>query len=418
MSRSTARECLAPGTVVAPGEVLVATEIGDPAHGRLPCPAAPLVGGLLHRRRGVQVRYAPVPQSGDASQSDDGAALFMTTALHRDGTATAIGAAANNVDAVAMAAARGAVEEWAAVTASRRLLSAVSPWCPGARRALDQARQATARGPVHVLGQLMAPPQDCAELEKAGAVFTTSLSDIPNAGPVLIPAHGAPPELREQAAARGLEIIDATCPLVAGIQAECHRFAERGDQVVLIGQAGLAVLPSVLGEASGHAILAETRAGAGAVQVGDPRRVSYLLLPGVPVEDTTVATEALRSRFPALRGPDPDGFCYAASDRAGTVRAMAASCAMVLVLGSEDDPDTRHLTALARSSHAKANVIGAVTDIVPSWLAGAGSVGLAESTVAPPSLAAQVTEALSGLGPLSVTRRVVHTEVTGRPADW
>ena len=396
----------------------MATEIGDPAHGLLPCPAAPLVGGLLHRRRGVRVRYAPVPQSADASQSDDGAALFVTTALHQDGSATAIGAAANSVNAVAMAAARGAVEEWAAVTASRRLLSAVSPWCPGARRALDQARQAAARGPVHVLGQLMAPPQDCAELEKAGAVFTTSLSDIPNAGTVLIPAHGAPPQLREQAAERGLDVIDMTCPLVAGIQAECHRFAERGDQVVLIGQHGLAVLATVLGEAPGHAILAETRAGAGAVQVSDPRRVSYLLLPGVPVEDTTVATEALRSRFPALRGPDPDGFCYAASDRAETVRAMAASCAMVLVLGSEDDPDTRYLTGLARSSHAKANVIGAVTDIVPSWLAGAGSVGLVQSTAAPSGLAAQVTGALSGLGPLSVTQRVVHTEVTGRPADW
>ena len=418
MSRSTARECLAPGTVVAPGEVLVATEIGDPARGVMPCPAAPLVGGLLHRRRGVQVRYAPVPQSGDASPSDDGAALFMTTALHRDGTATAIGAAANSVDAVAMAAARGAVEEWATVTASRRLLSAVSPWCPGARRALEAAQQVTARGPVHILGQLMAPPQDCAELEKGGAVFTSSLSDIPNAGTVLIPAHGAPPQLREQAAERGLDVIDMTCPLVACIQAECHRFAERGDQVVLIGQQGLAVLPTVLGEAPGHAILAETRAGAGAVQVSDPRRVSYLLLPGVPVEDTTVATEALRSRFPALRGPDPDGFCYAASDRAETVRTMAASCAMVLVLGSADDPDTRHLTGLARSSHAKANVIGAVTDIVPSWLAGAGSVGLVQSTVAPSGLAEQVTKALSGLGPLSVTQRVVHTEVTGRSADW
>lgn len=116
MSRSTARECLAPGTVVAPGEVLVATEIGDPARGLLPCPAAPLVGGLLHRR-GIRVRYAPVPQSGDAAQFDDGAALFVTTALHGDGTATAIGAAADQVDGVAMAAARGAVEEWAAVTA-------------------------------------------------------------------------------------------------------------------------------------------------------------------------------------------------------------------------------------------------------------------------------------------------------------
>jgi 4-hydroxy-3-methylbut-2-enyl diphosphate reductase len=416
MSRSSARECLAPGTVVAPGEVLVATQIGDPAHGLLPCPAAPLVGGLLHRR-GIRVRYASVPQSGDASQSDDGGpALFVTTALHRDGTATAIGAAANTVDGLARAAARAAVEEWSTVTASRRLLSAVSPWCPGARRALDRARQAVTHGPLYVFGQLMASPQACAELEKDGAVFTSSLADIPNGATVLIPAHGISPEAGAEAAERGLDLIDATCPLVAGVQAEARRFAERGDQVVLIGQAGLAVLPAILGEAPGHAILAETRAGAGAVQVADPRRVSYVLVPGVPVEDTAPATAALRSRFPALRGPDPDSFCYAASDRAETVRTMATSCDMVLVLGPEDDADTRYLTGLVRSSHAKANVVGDVTQIVPSWLAGTSAIGLAESTSAPASLAAQVTAALSGLGPLSVTRRVVSTEVTGRPA--
>jgi 4-hydroxy-3-methylbut-2-enyl diphosphate reductase len=413
MSRSSARQCLAPGTVVAPGEVLVATEIGDPAHGLLPCRAAPLVGGLV-RRRGLRVRYASVPQSGDAAQFEEGAALFVTTTLHRDGTGTAIGAAANNVDGIAMAAARGAVEEWSAVTGTRRLLSAVSPWCPGARQALQAAQQATAAGTVYICGQLMASPQACAELEKDGAVFTSSLSDIPNEATVLIPAHGAPPAVRAEAAERGLNIIDATCPLVAGVQAECRHFAERGDQVVLIGQDGLAVLPSILGEAPGHAILAETRAGAGAVQVSDPRRVSYLLAPGVPVEDTAGATAALRSRFPALRGPDPDGFCYAASDRAETIRTMAASCDMVLVLGHEDDADTRHLTHLVRSNRAKANVIGDATEILSSWLAGTSAIGLAESTSAPPALAGQVTKALSGLGPLSVTRRVVSTDVTGR----
>ena len=413
MSRSSARECLAPGTVVAPGEVLVATEIGDPSHGQLSCPAAPLVGGLLYRR-GVRVRYAPVPQSGDASQADDGAALFVTTALHADGTATAIGAAASSVDGVAMAAARSAVEEWAAVGGTRRLLSAVSPWCPGARRALEATRQALARGPVYVCGQLMASPQTGLDLEKNGAVFARSLDDVPDGALVLIPAHGVAPGVRTEAAERGLEVIDATCPLVAGVQAEARRFAERGDQVVLIGQSGLAVLPAILGEAPDHAILAETRVGAGAVQVTDPRRVSYVLVPGVPVEDTPIATAALRSRFPALRGPDPDGFCYAASDRAETVRTVASSSDLVLVLGSEDDPDTRHLTALARSNRAKANVIADVTEIIPSWLAGTSAIGLAESTAAAPGLAARVTEALSGLGPLSVTRRLVSTEVTGR----
>jgi 4-hydroxy-3-methylbut-2-enyl diphosphate reductase len=355
-----------------------------------------------------------VPQSGDASQADDGAALFVTTALHADGTATAIGAAASSVDGVAMAAARSAVEEWAAVGGTRRLLSAVSPWCPGARRALEATRQALARGPVYVCGQLMASPQTGLDLEKNGAVFARSLDDVPDGALVLIPAHGVAPGVRTEAAERGLDVIDATCPLVAGVQAEARRFAERGDQVVLIGQSGLAVLPAILGEAPDHAILAETRVGAGAVQVADPRRVSYVLVPGVPVEDTPIATAALRSRFPALRGPDPDGFCYAASDRAETVRTVASSSDLVLVLGTEDDPDTRHLTALARSSRAKANVIADVTEIIPSWLAGTSAIGLAESTAAAPGLAARVTEALSGLGPLSVTRRLVSTEVTGR----
>jgi 4-hydroxy-3-methylbut-2-enyl diphosphate reductase len=261
----------------------------------------------------------------------------------------------------------------------------------------------------------MASPQACADLEKNGAVFARSLDDVPGGATVLIPAHGIAPGVRDEAAERGLNVIDATCPLVAGVQAEARRFAERGDQVVLIGQSGLAVLPAILGEAPDHAILAETRVGAGAVQVADPRRVSYVLVPGVPVEDTPIATAALRSRFPALRGPDPDGFCYAASDRAETVRTVAASSDLVLVLGTEDDPDTRHLTALARSNRAKANVIADVTEIIPSWLAGVSAVGLAESTAAAPGLAARVTEALSGLGPLSVTRRQVTTEVTGRP---
>jgi 4-hydroxy-3-methylbut-2-en-1-yl diphosphate reductase len=413
MSRSTVRACLAPGTVAGRGEVLVATEIGDPARGRLPCPAAPLLGGSV-TRRGLAVRYVAIPQAGDAAQADDGAALFVTTILHADGRATALGAAADGVDGLATAAARAAVEEWSAVTGSRRLLDAASPWCPGARDALEAARQAAAQGPVWIYGPLMASPAELADLETDGAVFTTSLPDIPGDATVVIPAHGAGPQVLAEAAGRGLAVIDATCPLVAGMAAECRRFAERGDQVVLIGQDGLAVLPGLLEQAPGQAVAAETRAGAGAVSVHDPRRVSYLLVPGIPVEETGPAVTALRSRFPALRGPDPDGFCYAASDRIQTARAVAASADMVLVLGAENDPDTRHLAALSRASHAKANVIGDVTEIRPDWVGGTLAIGLAVSTAAPPGLAAAVSAALSGLGPLSLTTRTVRTEVTGR----
>jgi 4-hydroxy-3-methylbut-2-enyl diphosphate reductase len=412
MSRSTARKCVAPGTTVGPGEVLVATEIGDPARGLLPCPAAPLVGGVLERR-GARVRYGPVPQCADASQADDGAVLFVTSTLHSDGGGTAIGAAADAVDGVAAAAARTAVEEWSAVVGTRRLLGSVSPWCGGARKAMERAALtvAGASGPVYIVGQLAASDQALARLADAGAVFSSSLDEIPDGATVLITAHGAAPAVLAAAAERGLDVIDATCPLVAGVHEEARQFAERGDQVVLIGQREHAVVPGIAGHAQGQVAVAETSAGAGGVGAADPRRVSYLLQPGIPVEDAAPVLAALRSRFPALRGPDPDRFCYAASDRAETVRAVASACDVVLVLGHDHHPDTRQLTGLARGGRAKVHVVSEPGQVIPSWLAGTTAIGLAETASARPGLAGEVTTALSGLGQLSVTQRQVRTQI-------
>ncbi len=417
MSRPLARKCLAPGTTVAPGEVMVATGIGDPGRGLLPCPAAPLVGGVLERR-GIPVRYGHVPHYAEASQSDDGAVLFLTSALQDAGEATGIGAAANAVDGIAAAAARAAVEEWSAMVGTHRLLGAVSPWCEGAARALEQARETVtaAGGPVHVYGWLAASAQARDELAASGAVFVSSLADVPDGSTLIIPAHGVPPAVRDEADSRGMRTVDATCPLVAAVHAETRRFAERGDHVVIIGPRGHAVAAGIAGQAPGRTVMAESPAGVGTVGVADPRRVSYVLQPGIPVEETAPVSAALRSRFPALRGPDPGRFCYAASDRQETIRAVAAASDLVLVLGTEDEPDSRRLAGLARASHAKAHVIDDAGQIMPSWLAGVGTIGLAETVSASPGLAAQVTTALSGLGPLSVTRRRVSTEILGHPA--
>jgi 4-hydroxy-3-methylbut-2-en-1-yl diphosphate reductase len=418
MSRPLARKCQAPGTTVAPGEVMVATEIGDPARGLLPCPAAPLVGGVLERR-GLPVRYGPVPHYAEASQADDGAVLFITSALQGDGEATAIGAAANAVDGLAAAAARAAVEEWSAVVGTHRLLDGISPWCEGATRALEQARDTVMAGdgPVHIYGWLAASVEARDDLAASGAEFVSSLADVPDGATLVIPAHGVPPAVLDEAAERGLRTVDATCPLVAAVHAETRRFAGRGDQVVIIGPRGHAVAAGVAGQAPDHTVMTESPAGVSAVGAADPRRVSYVLQPGIPVEETAPVSTALRSRFPALRGPDPDRFCYAASDRKETVRAVAAASDLVLVLGTEDEPDTRLLAGLARAGHAKAHVIGDPSQIQPSWLAGVGTIGLAETVSARLRLAGQVTTALSGLGPLSVTRRRVSTEILGGPSD-
>ncbi len=418
MSRPLARRCLAPGTTVAPGEVMVATEIGDPARGLLPCPAAPLVGGVLERR-GIPIRYGPVPHYAEASQSDDGAVLFVMSALQGEGAATGIAAAANAVDGLAAAAARAAVEEWSATVGTRRLLGGISPWCEGAVRALEQARETVmfTDGPVHVYGWLAASEQARDDLAASGAVFVSALEEVPDGSTLVIPAHGVPPAVLDEAARRGLRTVDATCPLVAAVHAETRRFVERGDQVVVIGPRGHAAAAGIAGQAPDHTVMTESPAGVSTVGVTDPRRVSYVLQPGIPVEEAVPVSAALRSRFPALRGPDPDGFCYAASDRKETIRAVAEASDLVLVLGVEDKPDTRLLAGLARAGRAKAHVIDDAGQVEPSWLAGVGTIGLAETISAGPGLADRVTAALSGLGPLSVTRRRVTTEILGAHPD-
>jgi 4-hydroxy-3-methylbut-2-en-1-yl diphosphate reductase len=268
---------------------------------------------------------------------------------------------------------------------------------------------------VHVYGELAADGPAISALAEAGAVFVRSLDEVPDGGTVLFPAHGVSASAQAQARARGLEIVDATCPLVAQVHAEARRFAERGDDLLLIGQAGHAAVAGISGQAPGRTTLVSTPAGSGALRVTDPRRVSYLLQPGIPVEDSAPVTAALRSRFPALHSPHPDGFCYAASDRAETIRAIASASDVVLVLGSADSPDARQISGLARDGGARTHVIAQTTDILPAMLSGAGAVGLAESASAHPALAAQVTAALSGLGPLSVTRRQVSTEIVAAP---
>ena len=158
MNRSAVREFVAPDVSVAPGEVLVPTEVGDAVHGPLPSPGAPLVVGTL-LRKGKHVSHGPVGHCADPSGDDGGAVLFVATCQQRDGSTAAVAAAASPADRVAVAAARSAVDEWSAVLGTRRLLTGASPWCAGAAQALADARHAVAdRGTVHVYGELAGGP--------------------------------------------------------------------------------------------------------------------------------------------------------------------------------------------------------------------------------------------------------------------
>jgi 4-hydroxy-3-methylbut-2-en-1-yl diphosphate reductase len=421
MNRSAVREFQAPDLRVQRGELVVPTQVGDPARGPLPCPAAPLIAGLL-QRRGLRCALGPVPRLDDAGSDAGGAAVYLATCGQRDGGTAALAAAAAPDDRLAAAAAQAAVAEWAAVTGTRRLLLAGSPWCGGALRALEATRRmVTEHGvpagrPVHIYGELAAPPEALAGLAAGGAVVVSSLAGLAPGDLIVFPAQGVPPDVAAQAADQGLTVLDATCPLVARAQEEAARLAGRGDDLLLVGLAAGAAAAGITARAPGRATVVETAAGTAALQVTDARRVSYLLQPGIPVEFAAPVTAALRSRFPAARGPHPDGFCYAPSDRVQAIRAVAAGSDLMLILGDPDSADARQASALARDCGARTHVIAAAGDLTPALLGGISAIGMAESTSAPSALAGQVVAALSGLGPLSVARRQVSTHIAdGQP---
>jgi 4-hydroxy-3-methylbut-2-enyl diphosphate reductase len=375
-------------TDVAPGEVLAVTQFSHPERGTVHCPAALLVAAES-ARAGLQVR------SGVAVEAPGWAAVLFTSCYIKDGVATGIGAAACAADRAAVAAARDAVQAWTAALRTRRVLCAASdPLCPGAHRAIGMAQRAVASsGSCYVYGELPGYADE-------RVTRVTDLSALPAGSHVVFPAHGVPLAIAAEAAARGLRVTDATCPLVATAQRAVRGYAADGDTVVILaGRHGQAVRDALAGQAPERAAFAESESDLAALDITG--KVSYVLQPGVPVEQLTPVATALKARHPA-RGASPDGWCYAASDRLATVRAVAADSQVLLIVGAQGTPEAVQLAALAPGA---AYVIDDVAQLRPEWIAEASTVGLAETLTAPPGAVQQVLAALSGLGPVSLAER-------------
>ena len=411
MSRTDVRELPAASTGMQRGEVVVPTHVGDPVHGLLSCPAAPLVAGSL-RARGRAVRVGDLP--GGTTEDGD-ARLYLVTCPREDGGTVALAAAAAPGDGLSAAAARAAVEEWAAVCANRSLLLAGTPWCSGALHAASAARQAAAEHQgtgrhVYVLTPAAMPPETMAALGDLGAIVTDSLDGIEPGAVVVFPAHGVTAQLRAEADRRGVTLVDATCPMVAAAQAAASRAAELGHQLVLIGQPAQADTSPISSQAPGRVTVVDTAAKTAAVSARDGSPVSYLLQPGFALEAGAPLVSALRSRYPAARPAVLAEICYAPSDRAGTIYSVALGSDVMLVVGDPQSSDARYVGTIARDAGTKVALIGGADDIRPAMLASAQSIGMAESTSAEAGLAARVLDALSGLGRLTVARRRLSTE--------
>jgi 4-hydroxy-3-methylbut-2-en-1-yl diphosphate reductase len=379
--------------------VLVADELLRNGEAAIGCPAGDLIVGEL-RRRGVATFRGPIRL--DVAPDERVLAAVVP------GTGSGLGVATAYGDDEGWLAAWSVSASWLSVAGARTvLLPSPRSFCAGVERAIEVVeRVLEQRGiPVYVRRQIVHNTHVVADLEARGAVFVDELDTVPDGASVVFSAHGVAPAVRDEAARRGLDVIDATCPLVAKVHAEARRFAGRGDTVILIGHAGHDEIEGTLGEAPERTILVESVADVANAHVEDPARVSYLTQTTLAVDETAAIIDALRARFPEIRGPASEDICYATTNRQHALTDVAAAADLVLVVGSDNSSNSRRLVEVAQRQGAAAHLVDDASDIRPDWLRDARVVGVTAGASAPPELVDGVVAALGGLGPVSVTER-------------
>lgn len=429
---------LLPG--MRPGDVVVADEVRGADGRSVRCPSAGVLAAAL-RRRGMRVHIGPVATVDAAvRRREDRAALAATGALCVDmesaGFLDQVGerpravvrvvvdgpdrplvhpyTVAGGVTALrSLRRAAPALQEWADACRARTvLLAGPRSFCAGVERAITIVEEAIRRygAPVYVRKQIVHNIHVVRDLERRGAIFVDETDQVPENATLVFSAHGVSPQVRAEADGRRLAVIDATCPLVSKVHAEARRFAGRGDTVVFIGHHGHEEVEGTLGEAPDAIRLVENPADVAALEVTDPSSVSYLMQTTLAVDESRAIVDALRDRFPLLRGPDTDDICYATTNRQVAVRQVAAESDVVLVVGSTNSSNSKRLVEIASRECGTAYLIDDDTEIQPTWIAAARTIGLTAGASAPPALVDRVLGAIGGLGTIEVTDRTVVTE--------
>ena len=280
------------------------------------------------------------------------------------------------------------------------LLAKPRGFCAGVDRAIDTVHVALELygAPVYVRKEIVHNRHVVAELRTRGAVFVEELAEVPDGATVVFSAHGIAPAVRQEAQARRLRVIDATCPLVTKVHVEAVRFAREGYGILLIGHDGHDEVIGTMGEAPAAIRLVGSAEEAERVEVPDPSRVAVITQTTLSVDDTRDILETLKRRFPALTVPPKDDICYATQNRQLAVKRIATDADLVLVVGAKNSSNSLRLVEVARQAGASAYLIGDVHAIQPDWLEGVRCVGVTSGASAPEHLVQQVVAYLQRHG--------------------
>jgi 4-hydroxy-3-methylbut-2-enyl diphosphate reductase len=295
----------------------------------------------------------------------------------------------------------------------RVLLAAPRGYCAGVDRAVITVEKALELygAPVYVRKQIVHNRHVVEALEAKGAVFVEETQDVPEGAMVVFSAHGVAPSVHEEAQARGLRTIDATCPLVTKVHHEARRFAADDFDILLIGHDGHEEDVGTTGEAPDNITLVAGPDAVADVQVRDPAKVAWLSQTTLSVDETMETVAALRRRFPALLDPPSDDICYATQNRQAAVKLMAAGSDVVLVVGSGNSSNSVRLVEVALEAGAgAAHRIDNADEVDSTWLADATTVGVTSGASVPEDLVQGVLDVLAAEGFLEVEEVVAAKE--------
>jgi len=290
-------------------------------------------------------------------------------------------------------------------------------FCAGVDRAIDIVNRALEvfGAPIYVRHEVVHNKFVVEDLRERGAVFVDQLLEVPDDCIVIFSAHGVSQAVRKEAGRRSLKVFDATCPLVTKVHMEVASYSADGRECILIGHAGHPEVEGTMGQydrvGGGGIYLVEDERQAAALQVKNPDNLSYVTQTTLSMDDTARVIDTLRQHFPNIQGPRKDDICYATQNRQDAVKQLAATCDLMLVVGSPNSSNSNRLRELAQRMGAEAYLLDGAEDIDPGWLQGKTRIGVTAGASAPEVLVQEVIDGLCALG------ADVPVEVAGRPEN-
>jgi 4-hydroxy-3-methylbut-2-enyl diphosphate reductase len=290
-------------------------------------------------------------------------------------------------------------------------------FCAGVDRAIDIVNRALEvfGAPIYVRHEVVHNKFVVEDLRERGAVFVDDLQEVPDNCIVIFSAHGVSQAVRQEAGKRSLKVFDATCPLVTKVHVEVAGYSQQGRECVLIGHRGHPEVEGTMGQydrsGGGEIYLVEDDEQAAALMVKNPDTLAYVTQTTLSMDDTAKVIDTLRARYPNIEGPRKDDICYATQNRQDAVKKLAATCDLMLVVGSPNSSNSNRLRELAERMGAEAYLLDGAEDINPEWLKGKSRIGVTAGASAPEILVQEVLDGLCALG------AEAPIEVAGRPEN-